>query len=73
MTYSRVHNFKGEDMEDLISNGTIGLFKAIKSYRPNKGTKLATFAARCIENEILMFPLVIPRRMWENFAVTESI
>jgi len=44
----------GEDMEDLISIGTIGLIKAIESYRPNKGTKLATFAARCIENEILL-------------------
>lgn len=58
-TSYRVHNLKkfdntGEDMEDLISIGTIGLIKAIKSYRPNKGTKLATFAARCIENEILM-------------------
>jgi RNA polymerase sporulation-specific sigma factor len=41
-------------MEDLISIGTIGMIKAIESYRPNKGTKLATFAARCIENEILM-------------------
>ncbi|GAB6929491.1 RNA polymerase sporulation sigma factor SigK [Paenibacillus sp. JCM 10914] len=44
----------GEDLEDLISIGTIGLIKAIESFRPNKGTKLATFAARCIENEILM-------------------
>jgi RNA polymerase sporulation-specific sigma factor len=44
----------GEDMEDLVSIGTIGLIKAIESYRPNKGPKLATFAARCIENEILM-------------------
>lgn len=42
----------GEDLEDLISIGTIGLIKAIESFRPNKGTKLATFAARCIENEI---------------------
>ncbi|XMB27869.1 sigma-70 family RNA polymerase sigma factor [Paenibacillus sp. BR2-3] len=59
LTSYRVHNLKkfdntGEDMEDLISIGTIGLIKAIESYRPNKGTKLATFAARCIENEILM-------------------
>ncbi|QWU18287.1 flagellar biosynthesis protein FliA [Paenibacillus sophorae] len=59
LTSVRVHNLKkfdntGEDMEDLISIGTIGLIKAIESYRPNKGTKLATFAARCIENEILM-------------------
>jgi RNA polymerase sporulation-specific sigma factor len=45
----------GEDLEDLISIGTIGLIKAIESYSPDKGTKLATFAARCIENEILMY------------------
>lgn len=44
----------GEDLEDLISIGTIGLIKAIESYSTDKGTKLATFAARCIENEILM-------------------
>lgn len=44
----------GEDMEDLISIGTIGLIKGIESYSPDKGTKLATYAARCIENEILM-------------------
>ncbi|MBY6267680.1 RNA polymerase sporulation sigma factor SigK, partial [Parageobacillus thermoglucosidasius] len=44
----------GEDVEDLISIGTIGLIKAIESYSSNKGTKLATYAARCIENEILM-------------------
>lgn len=44
----------GEDLEDLISIGTIGLIKAIESFSPDKGTKLATFAARCIENEILL-------------------
>ncbi|MFB4166553.1 RNA polymerase sporulation sigma factor SigK [Virgibacillus sp. JSM 102003] len=44
----------GEDMEDLISIGTIGLIKGIESYSTDKGTKLATYAARCIENEILM-------------------
>lgn len=44
----------GEDTEDLISIGTIGLIKAIESYSQGKGTKLATYAARCIENEILM-------------------
>ncbi|GAK11356.1 sigma factor [Geomicrobium sp. JCM 19039] len=43
-----------EDTEDLISIGTIGLIKGIESYSPNKGTKLATYAARCIENEILI-------------------
>jgi RNA polymerase sporulation-specific sigma factor len=44
----------GQEQEDLISIGTIGLIKAIENYSPGKGTKLATFAARCIENEILM-------------------
>jgi RNA polymerase sporulation-specific sigma factor len=45
----------GEDPEDLISIGTIGLIKAVESYCAGRGTKLATFAARCIENEILMY------------------
>ncbi|SDN00480.1 RNA polymerase sporulation sigma factor SigK [Sediminibacillus halophilus] len=44
----------GEDTEDLISIGTIGLIKGIESFSVGKGTKLATYAARCIENEILM-------------------
>ncbi|MBY7143308.1 RNA polymerase sporulation sigma factor SigK [Virgibacillus sp. NKC19-3] len=44
----------GEDMEDLISIGTIGLIKGVESFSVDKGTKLATYAARCIENEILM-------------------
>ncbi|TDQ38021.1 RNA polymerase sporulation sigma factor SigK [Aureibacillus halotolerans] len=43
-----------EEQEDLISIGTIGLIKGIESYSKGKGTKLATYAARCIENEILM-------------------
>ncbi len=43
-----------EDMEDMISCGTIGLIKAVNTYAPGKGTRLATYAARCIENEILM-------------------
>lgn len=42
----------GEDMDDLISIGTIGLIKAINTFDGDKGTKLATYAARCIENEI---------------------
>ncbi|MBO8141457.1 MAG: RNA polymerase sporulation sigma factor SigK [Firmicutes bacterium] len=44
----------GEDMDDLISIGTIGLIKAINTFDPSKNTRLATYAARCIENEILM-------------------
>lgn len=44
----------GVGLEDLISIGTIGLIKAISSFRPDKNIKLATYASRCIENEILM-------------------
>lgn len=43
-----------KDMDDLISIGTIGLIKGITSFDSSKGTRLATYAARCIENEILM-------------------
>lgn len=43
-----------EDMEDLISIGTIGLIKAIVTFNPQKNNRLGTYAARCIENEILM-------------------
>lgn len=42
------------DSDDLISIGTIGLIKAVNTYKPEKNSKLATYAARCIENEILM-------------------
>ncbi len=42
------------DSDDLISIGTIGLIKAVSSFKPDKGTRLATYAAKCIENEILM-------------------
>lgn len=45
----------GIDMEDLISVGTIGLIKAINSFKADKQIKLATYASRCIENEILMY------------------
>lgn len=44
----------GKEMDDLISIGTIGLIKAISTYDRTKGTRLATYAARCIDNEILM-------------------
>ena len=43
------------DLEDLVSIGTIGLIKGIKTYRLGKNIKLATYASRCIDNEILMF------------------
>jgi len=43
-----------KDSEDLISVGTIGLIKAITSYKPDKGTRLATYAARCIDNAMVI-------------------
>lgn len=45
----------GINLEDLISIGTIGLIKAVSTFRPEKNIKLATYASRCIENEILMY------------------
>ncbi|MDI9457377.1 MAG: RNA polymerase sporulation sigma factor SigK, partial [Bacillota bacterium] len=45
----------GEEKEDLLSIGSIGLIKAVNTFNPSRGTRLATYAARCIENEILMF------------------
>lgn len=48
------YNSFGSDNDDLISIGTIGLIKAISTFDYEKGTRLATYAARCIENEILM-------------------
>lgn len=45
----------GINIEDLISIGTIGLIKAINTFRPDKNIKIATYSSRCIENEILMY------------------
>ena len=45
----------GVNVEDLISIGTIGLIKAVNTFKPDKKIKLATYASRCIENEILMY------------------
>ena len=59
MSSGRVHsknlNNTGVGVEDLISIGTIGLIKAINTFNPTKKIKLATYASRCIENEILMY------------------
>ena len=51
---AKKYNNSNEDQDDLISIGTIGLIKAIETYNIDKGTRLATYASRCIENEILM-------------------
>ena len=52
---ARKFDAAGAGIEDLISIGTIGLIKAVKTFDPHKKIKLATYASRCIENEILMF------------------
>ncbi len=55
----------GVDMEDLVSVGTIGLIKAINSFKAEKQIKLATYASRCIENEILMYLRKLSKRKQE--------
>jgi len=47
----------GQEMDDLVSVGSIGLIKAVGTFREGKGVKFSTYAARCIENEILMMLL----------------
>jgi len=61
----RKYESTGEDMEDLISIGTIGLIKGIKTFNGDKGVKLATYAARCIDNEVLMHLRNMKRRKTE--------
>lgn len=51
---AKKYSGSSEDSEDIISIGTIGLIKGINSFDPSKGTRLATYAARCVDNEILM-------------------
>ncbi|MGI6574551.1 MAG: RNA polymerase sporulation sigma factor SigK [bacterium] len=62
----------GEEMDDLISIGTIGLIKAVNTYDRKQGTRLATYAARCIENEILMF-LRSTKRLRSEVSLYEPI
>ena len=61
-----------DDIDDLISIGTIGLIKGIDSYKTNKGIKLTTYVARCIENEILMFYRG-DKKNAKNISINESI
>ena len=60
------------DQQDLISIGTIGLIKGISSFDPSKGARLATYAARCIENEILMHLRTLKRQQNE-VSLSDSI
>ncbi len=57
----------GEDADDLISIGTIGLIKGIGTFKRNRNTRLATYAARCIENEILMHLRAIKKNKSDLF------
>lgn len=52
---SKKYENTGVDLEDLVSIGTIGLIKGVTTYKMDKNIKLATYASRCIDNEILMF------------------
>lgn len=61
-----------EDQDDLISIGTIGLIKGISSFDPAKGARLATYAARCIENEILMH-FRSQKKLQGEVSLSESI
>ena len=61
----------GVNVEDLISIGTIGLIKAVNTFRPEKKIKLATYASRCIENEILMY-LSSPDEIHENLEYDDE-
>ncbi len=62
----------GVDEDDMISLGTIGLIKAVKSFRQDAGTKFATYAARCIENEMLMH-LRSRKKSSRDISMDESI
>jgi len=61
-----------DTLEDLISIGTIGLIKAIDSYTLNKGVRIATYASKCIENEILMH-LRKNKKISKNISLNEAI
>jgi len=63
---------KHEQLDDYISIGTIGLMKAVESYTPDKKTRLATYAARCIENEILMH-LRTQKKVQKDVSLFEPI
>jgi len=61
-----------DTLEDLISIGTIGLIKAIDSYTLNKGVRIATYASKCIENELLMH-LIKNKKISKNISLNEAI
>lgn len=66
------YDIRKEQTEDLISIGTIGLIKAVDSFKPEKGHKLTTYASKCIENEILMY-LRSSKNYFQNVSLNEPI
>ena len=61
-----------EDQDDLVSIGTIGLIKAVSTFKPDKNIRLATYACRCIENEILMYFRTL-RKQGQEISLSEPI
>ena len=66
------YDHKKEDVDDLISIGTIGLIKGVDSFSKSHGTRLTTYCARCIENEILMY-FRTDKKNNKNISLNESI
>lgn len=69
---ARKYSAPGQDSDDLISIGSIGLIKAVDTYRPGMGTQLSTYAARCVENEVLMC-LRSSRKLARDVSLQEPI
>ena len=66
------YDHRKEDVDDLISIGTIGLIKGVDSYSHKHGTRLTTYAAKCIENEILMYYRT-DKKHSKNISINESV
>jgi RNA polymerase sporulation-specific sigma factor len=66
------YDFKRDDLDDLISVGTVGLIKGIDTYSKQHGTKITTYCAKCIENEILMY-FRSDKKNSKNISINESI
>lgn len=66
------YDYKTKDMDDLLSIGTIGLIKGVDSYSYKHGTRLTTYCAKCIENEILMY-FRSDKKNNKNISLNESI
>jgi len=69
---AKKYDSSGKDQEDLISIGTIGLIKALNSFKPDKGIRFATYGVRCIDNEILMC-LRSEKKLVNDVSINEPI